>query len=144
MKNNRLKWFFLGAILALYGAVSVAQQTSLNEFGQLVDGVREVSAQEASQILATMPEVRVLDVRTGFEYNRGHLANAVNVNYYSFSFRGNLDELDKDVIWLVHCKSGVRSGKTLPTMKELGFKNIIHMTNGINEWRASGLEEEKG
>ena len=144
MKIDLLKWLMFGALFVFYSAISVAQQTSLDDYGQLVDGVRDVSALEASLILSTNPEVRVLDVRTEFEYSGGHLANAVNVNYYSLSFRSSLDELDKDVIWLVHCKSGVRSSKTLPIMKELGFKTIIHMTNGINEWRKSGLVEKKG
>ena len=47
--------------------------------------------------------------------------------------------LDKETTWLVHCKSGVRSGKTLPLMKKLGFKSIIHMDGGINDWRAAEL-----
>ncbi|MBX2886473.1 MAG: rhodanese-like domain-containing protein [Granulosicoccus sp.] len=143
MKYQLQKRFFLVSVLALFIATSIAQQTSLDEFGELVDGVQNVSAEEASQILTSFPEVRVLDVRTGFEYRRGHIKNAVNLNYYSLFFRTNLDELDKDTIWLVHCKVGVRSSKTLPMMKKLGFKNIIHMTHGIDEWRKAGLNEVK-
>ncbi len=143
MKMHLLKWLITGLALSLFASLSTAQQATLEDYGQLVDGVRDVSAKDASQILDSFPEVRVLDVRTGFEYNRGHIANAVNVNYYSFSFRKKLAALDKDSIWLLHCKVGVRSGKTIPIMKELGFKNIIHLTHGIDEWREAGLPEVK-
>ena len=71
MKIDLLKWFMFGALLLLNSAISVAQQKSLDNYGQLVDGVRDVSALEASQILSANPEVRVLDVRTGFEYDGG-------------------------------------------------------------------------
>jgi len=100
---------------------------------------REVSAVEAAEILKDNPAVKVLDVRTGMEYRRGHIQGAVNLNYYSFKFKSNLDKLDKDTTWLVHCHSGVRSGKTLTLMKNAGFNNIVHLSNGIVEWKKAGL-----
>ena len=113
------------------------------ELGELRDGVLHVTASEAAQLLEEKPNIKVLDVRTGFEYNRGHIQDAVQINYYSFSFEKKLSMLDKETTWLVHCKSGVRSGKTLPLMKKLGFKSIIHMDDGINGWRAAKLPEMK-
>ena len=109
------------------------------ELGELRDGVLHVTASEAAQLLEEKPNIKVLDVRTGFEYNRGHIQDAVQINYYSFSFKEKLSMLDKETTWLVHCKSGVRSGKTLPLMKKLGFTSIIHMDGGINDWRAAEL-----
>jgi rhodanese-related sulfurtransferase len=78
-------------------------------------------------------------VRTGFEYQRGHLPDATNINYYSFTFKDQLDKLDKNVTWLVHCRTGVRSGKTLPIMKSLGFESIVHLDGGIVTWTDDGL-----
>ena len=122
-------------------------ETNSNEyskdFGELRDSVLHVTAVEAAQLLAQKPNIKVLDVRTGFEYKRGHIEGAVQINYYSFSFKDKLSTLDKETTWLVHCKSGVRSGKTLSLMKELGFKSIIHMDDGINGWRAAKLPETK-
>jgi len=100
---------------------------------------QEVTAVEAAQILKNNPDIKILDVRTGFEYRRGHLKEAINLNYYLFSFKANLEKLDKNSTWLVHCHSGVRSGKTLPLMKEAGFNNIIHLSKGIVDWNEAGL-----
>ena len=152
---NRLKTLFsilflISISLTIFTATSAEEsivETNSNEyskdFGELRDSVLHVTAVEAAQLLAQKPNIKVLDVRTGFEYKRGHIEGAVQINYYSFSFKDKLSTLDKEITWLVHCKSGVRSGKTLSLMKELGFKSIIHMDDGINGWRAAKLPETK-
>lgn len=101
--------------------------------------IRDVSATEAAELLKNNPEIKILDVRTGFEFNRGHLKGAVNLNYYSRKFEDNLNELDKNTTWLVHCRSGVRSGKTMPLMKSAGFTSVIHLVDGILDWKKAGL-----
>lgn len=140
MRFKPLSHYVSAAVLMFFicwQSVSAADR-SLQQFGSEIDGVRHVSAADAAQILKQYPSVRVLDVRTGFEFNRGHLANAININYYSFSFQRQLNELDKKVTWLVHCRTGVRSGKTLPIMKSLGFESIIHLDGGTVAWTNSG------
>ncbi len=101
--------------------------------------VLDVSAAQAMELLQNDPEIKILDVRTGFEFNRGHLKDAINLNYYSRKFKDELSKLDKNTTWLVHCRSGVRSSKTMPIMKRAGFTNIIHLTGGINDWNKAGL-----
>ena len=101
-------------------------------FAELI--VRDVSAAEAATLLKENSEIGIVDVRTGFEFNRGHLEGAVNLNYYSRKFKSQLEELDKNKTWLVHCRSGVRSSKTLPLMEAAGFNSVIHLTDGIIDW----------
>ena len=101
--------------------------------------IRDVNATEAAELLKNNPKIKVLDVRTGFEFNRGHLKDAINLNYYSRKFEDKLNELDKNTTWLVHCRSGVRSGKTMPLMKAAGFTSVIHLVDGILDWKNAGL-----
>ncbi len=129
----------LTVLLVMVCSVAIADKNGLEEYGNRVDGVRHVNAAEAAAILQKYPAVKVLDVRTGFEYQRGHLPDATNINYYSFTFKDQLDKLDKNVTWLVHCRTGVRSGKTLPIMKSLGFESIVHLDGGIVTWTDDGL-----
>jgi len=100
---------------------------------------RAVTAVQASHILKENPDIKILDVRTGIEYRRGHLQGAVNLNYYSFSFKSKLANLDKDATWLVHCHSGVRSSKTIPLMKAAGFGHVIDVSDGMVGWKNAGL-----
>lgn len=81
----------------------------------------------------------ILDVRTPDEYKAGHIKGAVNSDYYSDSFRNGLGRKSKDKIYLVYCRSGNRSGKTLEIMKELGFDQVYNMTGGMNAWISKGF-----
>lgn len=129
--------------LALLPHPAFAIEPGIEAYGNDVDGVRHVTATEAADILEKFPSVKVLDVRTGLEYNRGHISDATNINYYSFSFQKQLAALDKDITWLVHCRTGVRSGKSLPIMKSLGFTSIIHLDGGTSAWTKAGQPLQK-
>ena len=72
----------------------------------------------------------VLDVRTSGEYAAGHIVNAVNVDYYAADFSDRLDALDKDLVYLIYCASGNRSGRAHDTMLALGFHEVYNMLGG--------------
>lgn len=84
------------------------------------------------------PDFLIVDVRTPAEYNDGHIENAMNINYYSDSFRDEVNQLDKNKIILIYCRSGARSESALEIMKELDFKTVYNMLEGINGWIAAG------
>lgn len=130
-------------ILTILCSSALASETGIESFGTEKNGVRHVNATEAAEILQKHPTVKVLDVRTGIEYNRGHITDAVNLNYYSFSFKKKLASLDKNTTWLVHCRTGVRSGNSLPILKELGFTSIMHLDGGTSAWTKAGLPLQK-
>ena len=94
-----------------------------------------MKAVEAAKILKDNPNAVVLDIRTPAEFNEGHIPNAVNINYKADSFESELDKLDRDTTYLMHCRSGRRSANSFETFKKLGFKNIIHMDDGILGWK---------
>lgn len=101
-----------------------------------------VSAQEAYSLIQDNrdnPDFVILDVRTPEEFSDGHIEGAVNTDFYEGAFRDELDTLDKDKTYLLHCRSGNRSQQTLDIMEELGFSKIYHMIGGIIEWEVEGL-----
>ena len=139
-----VKLVALTAIILLLQSIvpasAMADSMSLENIGKVSSkGVRHVNAAESLQIIEIAPDVVILDVRTPIEYKRGHLENAVNINYYSFSFKKQIKELDRDKTYLLHCHSGVRSGRSIPIMLAAGFKNIIHMDGGYKAWKDQGL-----
>lgn len=136
-KVNQIKtWAIL--LIALLSHSAFAFEAGIEGYGRDTNGVRHVNATEAAEILDKYPSVQVLDVRTGVEYNWGHISNAKNINYYSLNFRKHLDKLDKSTTWLVHCRTGVRSGKSLPIMQALGFTSLIHLDGGTSAWSEAG------
>jgi len=81
----------------------------------------------------------VLDVRTPREFAAGHLAGAVNLDYYAADFRKSLTALNRDRVYLMYCHSGGRSGSALKVLGGLGFTDVRHMPGGWAEWQRQGL-----
>jgi rhodanese-related sulfurtransferase len=74
----------------------------------------------------------ILDVRTASEYNLRHVRGALNLDFYSASFRSDLAQLDRWRPCLVYCASGSRSAQAVVRMRELGFMEVINMTVGFS------------
>ncbi len=53
------------------------------------------------------PGFVIIDVRTASEFNGGHIAGAVNVDYYSPDFRSIVGTLDRRSRYLVYCRTGI-------------------------------------
>lgn len=85
----------------------------------------------------------VIDVRTPEEYGEGHLKNAVNVDVQSDDFVNEISGLDKNKTYFVYCKAGVRSANAQEKMQEMGFRKVISMKGGIDEWKEQGLPVEE-
>lgn len=121
-----------------------ADEKATVEVGEInSNGVLHVSAVGALKLLEQNTDIIVLDVRTGIEFGRGHVDGAININYYSFSFKKQIAALDPSKTYLVHCATGVRSGNSMPIMLEAGFENLIHMDGGFRSWKNSGLPIKK-
>lgn len=140
LKNYIVAISLVMAVQSFLIANANAQDATIDNIGKVSsNGVRHVNAKEAQQILDIDSDVIILDVRTPFEFKSGRLENAININYYSFSFKKQLAKLDREKTYLLHCHTGVRSGRSIPIMLSAGFKNIIHMDGGYKSWKGQGL-----
>lgn len=63
-------------------------------------------------------EYIVVDVRSAWEYNKGHVVNAINIPYETIDENTNLD---KDKVIFVYCQSGGRSAIAFEMLKNLGY-----------------------
>ncbi len=86
----------------------------------------------------TEPNTVLIDVRTPQEFNEGHIAGAINMDFYGNNFEAQINSIDKSKTVLVYCKSGNRSGKAVSIMVKQNFKNIFDLSGGITNWMASG------
>jgi rhodanese-related sulfurtransferase len=84
------------------------------------------------------PGFVLLDVRTPKEYNQGHIPGAKLLDFHQRDFTKRLKTLDRDKTYLVYCRSGNRSGRTLALMEKLGFQRVAHLAGGIIAWQRKG------
>ncbi len=82
-----------------------------------------------------IPKALLLDVRTPAEYAGGYLKGAKNINFFSPSFKADVQKLDKDKTYFVYCRSGNRSGQACDTMEQLGY-TTYNLAGGIGAWPA--------
>ena len=123
-------------IIFLLGLILSSCQTQQNQ------NITAVSPTEASELIAKHrgdANFVILDIRTPGEYQSGHLRDAIMIDYYSTSFADDISRLDKEKSYLVYCRSGNRSARSMDLLKKLQFQKIYHLQSGINSWNAAGL-----
>lgn len=85
----------------------------------------------------------VIDVRTPEEYKAGYIPGAINIDFYSDDFEAKLSKLDKNKEYLIYCRSGNRSGKTVIIMQRLGFSKLYDMPAAYAGWIGKGYPSTK-
>mgnify|MGYP001159735065 FL=1 len=100
-----------------------------------------VSANDFNQMIRNDKSAIIIDVRTPEEFNKGHLRNSLNVNWFDENFDENLKIFNKNLPVFVYCLSGGRSSKANEKIQSLGFKNVYELDGGILEWRKNKLPE---
>ncbi|MEE9423696.1 MAG: rhodanese-like domain-containing protein [Methylococcales bacterium] len=103
----------------------------------------EVDINQAKKLLAE--NALVLDVREPNEYATGYIANAVNIprGVLEFKINQHIDDSDKSVSILVYCKTGGRGALAVNTLKLMGYKQVVSLQGGIDNWVSAGNPIEK-
>ena len=98
--------------------------------------VTHVQAAEAAK-LVEKGGVTVLDLRTPKEFAVSHIPGATNIDCQADNFAAQLEKLDREKPYLIHCGAGRRSTNSLPQFEKLGFKPVIHLDGGLKGWEGA-------
>ena len=82
----------------------------------------------------------IIDFRPEKKYNAAHIKNALFLDVFFDNADKWLGILDKDKIYLIYCTIGHRSSIALKKMKDLDFKNLYHLYEGLTTWKNEGYE----
>ncbi|HEX2188368.1 MAG TPA: rhodanese-like domain-containing protein [Longimicrobiaceae bacterium] len=94
---------------------------------------------EARRLEGTL---ELVDVRSGSEYEAGHIAGARNVPLGRLAER--MDELPRDRTLAVHCQSGARAGVAIGLLRASGRRDVVHLQGDYAGWRDAGRPTEAG
>tara|TARA_R110002050_G_scaffold175846_1_gene308681 strand:- start:345 stop:665 length:321 start_codon:yes stop_codon:yes gene_type:complete len=89
------------------------------------------------------PDAIVLDVRTPWEFESGHLENALHIDFFSSNLEAELNKLDKSKYYLIYCRSGARSYSACSVMASNGFAKVANMMGGIMAWQGKVVVDAK-
>lgn len=116
---------FLLALAASVGCASAGQSEPVS--------FRQITAEEAKQIMDTQSGYIVLDVRTRDEYGQGHIPGAVLLPNEEIGTDEIAQLPDKRQTILVYCRSGNRSKQAAEKLTALGYTNVYEF-GGISNW----------
>jgi rhodanese-related sulfurtransferase len=127
-------------LLAVFALLSIS---SWAEEAKPVAPPKNVTVNEAEKLLKEDPKIVVIDVRTADEFKAGHIAGAVNLDFFGDDFEKKVAALDKSKTYLVHCAAGGRSAKACTVMDKDKLPSVYHMNEGFKAWEKAGKPVEK-
>ena len=83
-------------------------------------------------------EYILIDVRTQDEFDSGHINSAINLDFYSNTFKNDISSLPKNETIVLYCRTNNRSSKTATILQENGYRDILVIKGGITEWVKNG------
>ena len=120
-------------VVSVLGFLPVNAEPSKKKAG----GILHVNAREAAQLLSHKDEKKrpvIIDIRTSGEFKEGHLEGARQIDFLEDDFAARVRKLDRARPYLIHCRSGGRSSRSLALWNKLGFKKVYHLDGGILAW----------
>ena len=90
------------------------------------------------------PNFVIVDVRTKAMFEAERIENAIQFDVFSNEFDDWLKTLNREKVYLVYCNVGQRSSAAVQKMKELNFKHIYHLYEGIKVWKNNDFNTIKG
>lgn len=103
-------------------------------------GYKQISQDEAMQMMQEQSDYLIVDVRRPDEFEESHIPGAINVPNETIE-----DEMpealpDKDQMLLIYCRRGNRSKEASQKLADMGYTNVYEF-GGIESWEG---EVEKG
>ena len=112
------------SILLLTGCTSPAPQANT---------YRQVTAQEAADMMARESGYVILDVRSQQEYATGHIPGAILIPNENIGSNEIPELPDKNQLIMVYCRSGNRSRQAAEKLVRLGYTNVVEF-GGVGTW----------
>jgi rhodanese-related sulfurtransferase len=134
--QRKLTGYIILLFIILFGFILPSCQAKQEQ------NITALSPKEASNLIEKHKgdfDFVILDIRTPGEYQSGHLQNAVMIDFYSKSFADKIGHLDKEKSYLVYCRSGNRSARSMDLFRKLQFQKVYHLSTGIKGWNSEGL-----
>lgn len=111
--------------------------------GMVYQSYRQISQDEAKEMMAKDDGHVIVDVRRQDEYDAGHIPGAILIPNESIGTEQPEELPDPDQIILIYCRSGNRSKQAAQKLFDMGYTNIYEF-GGIIDWTGEIVTEDAG
>ena len=130
---KKIKALTIIIMLCLTGCSGNDSKTSAPVSQQQVLQYKQISQEEAKEMMNREDGHIIVDVRRRDEYDEGHLPDAILIPNESIDKTRPQELPDLDQIILVYCRSGRRSKEASEKLAAMGYKNVYEF-GGIITW----------
>ena len=82
----------------------------------------------------------LIDVRMAQNFEKGALENAINIDFFSPTFKTDLLDLDRSKEYYLYCKNEQMSYRTMTFMDKNDFKHVYILKGGYEKWNSADNE----
>ncbi len=106
--------------------------------GKDIETIESISVDDFSKHFKN-ENINILDVRKDGEYKSEHLEGE-NVQHFALDYiNDNMNAIDKDKNYYIHCAGGYRSVIAASILKARGFNNLVDIAGGFGAIKNSDL-----
>lgn len=102
-----------------------------------------MQAKELAQRIKSKKAPTIIDVRSGFEFNSGHIPGAIHAPTLKILVKMAKLPEDKDTELVVLCEHGPRAQMAQGLLGMYGYRNVTLLEGHMSGWRRAGLTVEK-
>ncbi|MFD1548037.1 rhodanese-like domain-containing protein [Nonomuraea guangzhouensis] len=103
-----------------------------------------IDAASARSLIATNPDVLVVDVRTPAEFESAHIDSAINLPLDQVDAHLRRIVTDAGGRMLLICQSGNRAERARTALSDAGLSDVVVLDGGMNAWIATGAPVNRG
>lgn len=140
-------------VVALVSLGLLVQACSDNATGQLIKKPKQEEEPHYDTFLSAVElqgiidhkNVRLVDLREGWEYNGGHIPNSINIPFSELELhRLRAEGITKDNRLILYDTDGSRSMIALDMTEHFGYNNVQVLEGGFNAWVGKEFILEQG
>ena len=101
-------------------------------------GGKKITAQDLIN-LTNQDKVKLIDLRSTADFDDGHITGSINIPYANIDDRVHEIKKYEGVSLVLICETGSQSANAGEKLQNLGHKETLILSGGINNWRMDNL-----
>ena len=144
--KTNIKGFWVIAVILVtvfLGGCTLGEQQVMDGDGMFqIFEYKQISQDEAKQMMEKDDGHVIVDVRREDEYAEGHIPGAILIPNESIENEPPLELQDPGQIILIYCRSGRRSKEAAKKLADMGYSNVYEF-GGIIDWTGDIVIDEE-
>jgi rhodanese-related sulfurtransferase len=101
-----------------------------------------IPADELNRLIRSGSPPTIVDVRSGYEFNQGHVPGAIHLPFWKALFQAGNLTAPRDRPVVVYCAHGPRAAIGKFALSVGGFTHILYLEGHMSGWLKAGLPVE--